>query len=255
MPFALASGGDCKIFYDRAVENLTLNCRVLDWLAWAPGLDSKEKWISWCRSGKTIEEALQTFSSLNESPIILDPPMTFLPLGLRKKLSGLTKISLWLAHHILVTYNQQGTVSTVFASRHGESEFTVSLLNEISKQLPLSPMSFSRSVHNTASGIFGIAEKNRAASTAVAAGHQTFEMGALQAVASLVRTDKVLYIMADDTIPSEFLPYLNEPWGKYGVAFLLGKGGLNDKFTIQKEVEVPTALSTLRGLIKTTEVI
>jgi len=230
-------------------SQLSFRCELLDWLAWAPEMETKQQWKDWALANQNVATK-RSWPNI-DAPLLasIEPSTTFLPLKLRKKLSGLTKISLWLAHHILSSNPQPGHISTVFASRHGESSFTVDLLNEICAALPLSPMAFSRSVHNTASGIFGIAQNNTASSTAIAAMHNTFEMGLLQAVSSLQFEERILYVMVDDSIPEDFAPYVNELWGKYGVALLLGRSSGEGEILVKHCEGVPTAVATLTGIV------
>ncbi len=202
------------------------------WFAWAPGLDSQDKWLNWYINGS---------QPLTQDGT--DPSMEFLPVEMRKRLSSLTKISLWLAFNILSKQELSSTY-TVFASRHGESRFTIELLQQIFKKETLSPMAFSRSVHNTSSGIFGIAAGNSAASTSISACENTFSMGMLQASIALTRYEQVLYVMADDKLHSDFVQYVNEPWGKYGTAFLLRSG--KEQFLLKEDPLLPPSVLFLQ---------
>lgn len=193
----------------------TLPVHIISWYAWTPRLSSREAWIEWIKQHPAPTEELFGGESV--------PATDFLPLSMRKKLSPVTKVSLYVAHHCLDPNSRKST-PTIFASRHGESSVTVELLESIARNEPVGPMSFSRSVHNTASGLFGMAEQNVAPSTAVSASENTFRMGLLEAALQLHEEGlgaKRLFIYADERIPAPFQPYVHDVPATYGVAFLL----------------------------------
>lgn len=233
------SSTDCVIVsMGTELPSQYFQCQIERWLAWAPGLNSIELWEQWA---KDSDPRLPTEGE--------DPPVSFLPIAMRKKLSSVTKISLWLAHHILTPEERQN-IPTVFASRHGEGLLTVELLHEIRSGEPLSPMSFSRSVHNAASGLFGIANKNQAPSTAIAAMERSFEMGFLEAVMQLQKYDRVLFVMADEGLMKEFGQYLDESWGAYGVALLISRGVR--RYRVNTASPLPPAVGFLRECLLST---
>ena len=96
---------------------------------------------------------------------------------------------------------------TVFASAHGESEVTEQLLREIAQETALSPMGFSLSVHNAASGVFSIATGNKAPASAIAANEDTFIMGLCEAALMLSQQghERILYVCSDDRVPDVFM--------------------------------------------------
>ena len=97
-------------------------------------------------------------------------------------------------------------VRTIFASRHGEANGTIPILQDIMEKSPVSPAKFSLSVHNSASGIYSISANNRTASTAVAAKLDTFEMGFVEAASALAtgRVQKMLVVYSDAPLKPPF---------------------------------------------------
>lgn len=156
------------------------------------------KWSAW------IPEPVCTLSS---------PPVQFLPISLRKRLSDLTKMSLWVANKCLPL-----DCESVFASRHGEAHLTVELLNQIVTGSELSAQGFARSVHNFSSGLFTIAAKSTTPTTALAAGKDTFKAGLIE---SALKRKPVLFVMADEALPDQFVPYIEEEPANYALAFYM----------------------------------
>src|ERR1043166_10061890 len=94
------------------------------------------------------------------------PPLGFIEPQLRRRLSLLDRIALHVAHACV---KQGEAVRVVFASRHGELARSAELLAQLAAGAIASPMAFSLSVLNAAPGLYGIARKDRSASTALSA--------------------------------------------------------------------------------------
>ena len=123
-----------------------IDFNIINWSAWAPGLENKEDWTNWASGQKS-------FSNDQE----LSPTIDFIPSIQRRRLSLLTKMSLKTAFECSKTY---GNFESVFASRYGEIGQTLKLLKSINQKEDLSPAGFSLSVHNTAAGINSVINKN-----------------------------------------------------------------------------------------------
>ena len=75
------------------------------------------------------------------------------------------------------------SVLTVFTSAMGDIQITDYMCRTLATENPmLSPTKFHNSVHNAASGYWAIGAENRLASTAIAAGENSFGAGLLEAV-------------------------------------------------------------------------
>lgn len=128
---------------------------------------------------------------------------------------GTSRITRMLAE--VATQAAQGAELTktpiIFASAWGEIETMIDLLNQIVDGAEgLSPLRFKNSVHNAASGLLSIASKNRAFSTAIAAGTETVECGLLEAFSALETHPEVILAVGDDRLP-EPLDRLSEYQG------------------------------------------
>ncbi len=97
------------------------------------------------------------------------------------------------------------SVQSVFASRHGALERTVELLSNLAKDEPLSPTSFSLSVHNSTVGLFSIARSDRAAATAMAAGADSLGLALLEGAMQIAEgAERVLVCYADHKLPAPY---------------------------------------------------
>lgn len=105
----------------------------------------------------------------------------------------------------LVLEDQQDAL-VVFASRYGDAERSVGILQEIAANEPISPMQFSLSVHNAIAGVLSIGWKNTEMQSVISAGAQTFEMGITEAYSlSLAFPQKgILLVYADFPLPEIF---------------------------------------------------
>jgi hypothetical protein len=183
------------------------------WSAWAPGCEGAQAWREWC--------ALP-------GPIARDgrPEASFLPALLRRRCTPLTRIMLTVAFDCC-SEAERAHVGSVFASRHGNINESIELLERLAQQLPLSPTRFSHSVHNAQAGLFSIAAGNRCASSSIAAEEDTFACGYLEALTFLERAPEssVLLVMADVPLAAAFAGLVDEPAASYGLALHLATRG------------------------------
>ncbi len=189
----------------------SLDASLLAW-AYAPQGALFESWPA---------EAGRRLDSLVSGGLNLD----FVPATLRRRCSAFSKVTLAVAHAAAQSVEEHGPFPTVFASAHGESDITAALLRELGEELPLSPMGFSLSVHNAASGLYSIATGNRGPATALAAGDRTFLMGLCDAFLTLCQgsEERVLYVCSDERVADIFLPAQNVQPQPYAVALMLGR--------------------------------
>lgn len=235
----------------------SLKIKIINWSAWSPALQSRQAWIDWATSEELIFSELPTNGAKTLAKIFEGssaPDLSFVPIALRKKLSLITKSSLYVAQHCL-NFDQAGSflkeTPAIFCSRHGESQVTAELLTSIAKSEPLSPMGFSRSVHNTASGLFGIINQNHAPVSAIAAGAKTFEMGLFEAASQLSsdsESPRRLLVYAEERVPDDFHPYLDEELSVYAVGFLIERA--DRVMELRSDLEFPKPIAFLREVIK-----
>ncbi|MFJ3045528.1 beta-ketoacyl synthase chain length factor [Herbaspirillum chlorophenolicum] len=170
--------------------------------AWVPGIDSAKAWQRW------INGDLSAAGS-GEPAVKSMPPM------LRRRASLAGKFALEAAYAALPLDDDD--LPVVFASRHGECARSVELLQELAAGTPLSPTSFSLSVHNANAGLFSIARHARGNGIAVSAGQSTVEHAVIEACGLLADgAPRVLLVMADGPLPAAFHSFRDcreEPFG------------------------------------------
>lgn len=151
------------------------------------------------------------------------PDLGFVPPLLRRRLSGLAGSALAVAGKCL---DERRGIPVVLASRHGELARTAAILADLADRQPPSPTAFSLSVHNSATGLLGLLRRDRAASTAIAAGELTLAMGLLEAVVQAADADGMaLLIHAEERPPSPYAEILPASTGGFALAMLVTVGG------------------------------
>ena len=211
-----------------------LKSSLLGWAAWAPGVSTPEEWQAWAAGTRAIADAPDS------------PPVDFIPAMQRRRLSRLSRLSLAAAY---ACAGENNHLPTVFASRHGEIHRTLGLLNDVVQSEPLSPMAFSLSVHNTASGLYSIATGNTAPSTAIAAGLDTLPMAIIEAVGQLQRHDEVMVVYAEEPLPAEYSQFAsNDNSALLGLALRLGKPGTGRDWQMQSSSSTNTTTASSSGL-------
>ncbi len=195
-----------------------IDLSIEKWCAWAPGVEKRQDWEAWARGECNIMEQGT-------------PDVTFVAPMLRRRLSQLSRMALYVANGCL---EPQQSVATVFCSRHGELHRTVELLQSIAEQELLSPMGFSLSVPNTGSGLYSISRKDTSVSTVLSAGIDSFEQSFLEAAAVIKNEEekKVLLVCCDMPLPSIFSRFKDKTECLYGLAILLSGTGSGDKFNL-----------------------
>ena len=147
-------------------------------------------------SNTSISSHIDRWITVDEST----KDISFLQRQYRRRLSTTTQLALTAYHHCNPDLSP---CQTVFASRYGEYKRTFGILNDIISGEGASPAAFSVSVHNTPSGITGIATNNPAPSTTVAANAATVEAGFLEAAMQRVEGDSqdIIFIFVDEPLP------------------------------------------------------
>lgn len=144
----------------------------------------------------------------NEDQRVL-PPAMILPQRARGRASLLTRALAEVYGQLKDQAEAEGTVlgeiPTIYSSSYGEMATTHELLDQIGEDLRLSPIRFQSSVHNTASGQISLATKNRAFSTAIAAGPESFAMALFEAQAWLSCHGGELFVLVGDEGVPEIL--------------------------------------------------
>ena len=110
------------------------------WAAWAPGLVEPAAWEAWL----TKPHAL---------PAEGTPALTEMPAMMRRRVDRLGRIALQASYQAHV---DAPDAPVLFASRYGDLGRSVELLTQLARSEPLSPTSFSLSVHNAIGALYSI---------------------------------------------------------------------------------------------------
>jgi len=157
------------------------------WAAWAPGLSNQDSWKTWLARPHPLP---------NEGT----PPLSEMPAMMRRRVERLGRIALQAA------YTCQGDAPpspVIFASRYGDLHRSVELLGQLARATPLSPTSFSLSVHNAIGALYSIARGDTSSYSAVAAGPETVEAAFTEACTLLAEGAKdVLVVVYDEPVPA-----------------------------------------------------
>lgn len=183
--------------------------RVCNWSAWSPGLEDPVAWRQWASNPRELSGEGR-------------PRADFLPAMLRRRCGTLARILLTAAFGCCEDV-EISELGSVFASRHGNINESIDLLQRLAEDKPLSPTRFSHTVHNAQAGLFSIASANRQPSSSVAAQQDSFACGYLEALTLLERYPQrqVLLVMGDVPLAPDFASMVDEPAGSYGLALRL----------------------------------
>ena len=190
-----------------------LSFKLQAWNALAPGLENSSDWNHW------LEQPSPLSSELHKVPLRQIPPM------LRRRFTELGRCAAGAALPLLEGIEG---VPGIFASRHGDTPLTLSLLEGIAEGEPMSPTGFSLAVHNAVSGLLSIARKDVSEVTAIAAVDNLIPHALLEAVTQLQNSERVLCLIYDVPLPELYQPYTScEPF-PFALAMLLSRSeGVN----------------------------
>lgn len=178
---------------------------ILNWHAYVP------KASPLLQNHKDLAAVLSDATELDTSMI---------PAMIKRRCSQASKIALSVTIQAMA---QHEIDSGVFCSQHGELTNTMALFDQIQQRETLSPMRFSQSVHNTASGLFSICQKFNGFITSITAREQTFLAGVIEALTWLqVNPEKTLLLtIFDEAIVPYYQNYNLQYHDEYGIALLL----------------------------------
>ena len=214
-----------------------MHFRIDQWRAWAPGLDSTDDWLAWSKAPSRLDDSGE------------QPDVSFLPALQRRRLSRLARMAMHVAWPLA---EQHGALPLIFASRHGETPRTLSILQDLAVNEPLSPTQFSLSVHNAIIGQWSILRGDTSEMTAMAAEGDGLEAAVLEAAALLAEgAPAVLLMIAEETQPALYAPFIDDVPFPYALALLLVPG---DDWSLQlrpnsaPRTPWPHPLSLIQGL-------
>ncbi|GAB0152257.1 beta-ketoacyl synthase chain length factor [Marinobacterium sp. BA1] len=185
-----------------------LSFKLQAWNALAPGLEDSSDWSRW------LEQPVSLPAELHKVALKQIPPM------LRRRFTELGRCAAGAALPLLEDVDG---VPGVFASRHGDTPLTLSLLEGIAGDEPMSPTGFSLAVHNAVSGLLSIARKDVSEVTAIASVENLIPHALLEAVTQLQNSESVLCLIYDVPLPELYQPYTScEPF-PFALAMLLSR--------------------------------
>lgn len=192
------------------------------WSAFSPDRKERGEWASWALDQSPA-------SAVSAGPY--KPDLPGVPPMLRRRLSAMGKAALWCAGQVLEANTGPEPVTSIFCSQHGEVSRTVALLQDLAVHSPLSPASFSLSVHNAIGGIHSIAEDVEHPITAIAAGPDSPFAALLEAWSQLKfrqregeRFERALCVIYDAPLPADVADPDNREGEVQAVALLISCG-------------------------------
>ena len=152
------------------------------------------------------------------------PPAQGLPPAERRRATAAVKLALATGGEALAMAGRSAVdLRTVFAASSGDGPNCHALCEALaSEDRLISPTRFHNSVHNAASGYWGIATGSMAASAVLCAPHDgSFAAGLLEALVQLRTSDEEVLLLACDTEYPEPLRSARPIADGFGVALLL----------------------------------
>lgn len=179
------------------MRRITVKFTIKTWCAWQPGSGD----LAWCLSyanGKALSCELEK------------PQLSNIPPMQKRRLSKLARV----VFHVLdfcEELDEQGPI--IFSSVMGEIQRTQGILHSIATDSPVSPASFSLSVHNSISGLWSILHGNHAPMMALSPPSGS-PVGALAEAAGILaegRYSAVTVVFYEERYPAFYDPFLTGP--------------------------------------------
>jgi len=202
---------------------------IESWSAIAPSLRSEEAWKKW------LQQPWPLASEVEKVALPQVPPL------LRRRLNVLGKYAVAVSMDQLA---EQQQIVTVFASRHGDTELTLSLLKQIGRDEALSPTGFSLSVHNAVSGLLSIVRQDTLPSTAIAAMRGLVLQTLCEGISQLQQHPKVLCVITDIPLPDIYQSYCEGQDFPYALAFIMSREG-TQPFTLVQQPDTKIGESSI----------
>ncbi len=211
-----------------------ITLKLESWSALAPGMEDTDAWKTW-------------FDNTYIEPSDNDPiQIKQVPALLRRRFTTLGKFAAKVTFNLMD--GQQG-LSTIFASRHGDTPLTLSLLQDIGRGEPLSPTSFSLAVHNAVGGLLSIARQDVAPITAIASTENLVLSTLHEAVAQLEVYQQVLCVIYDVPLPDIYQRFSQSLPFPVAVAFIVSRDEkTNTAIGFEREVTLKSSHTSEQGV-------
>lgn len=182
---------------------------IKQWNAYTLGCSSPKSWECYL-AGKELP--------LDREEI----DVSFLPALQRRRLTSLAKMVFHVAWPL---GRSDGPQPLVFSSRHGDNIKNLALLVDVANKEPLSPASFSLSVHNAITGLWSIYRQQTAEMIAIAARRDSLETAVIEACLLLNQGhSSVLVVVAEDSQPEFYQPWIDDVPYPYALALEIAPG-------------------------------
>lgn len=113
----------------------------------------------------------------------------------------------------------------IFISRHGEIERSYKILDNINRNIDISPTDFAMSVHNAAAGLLTITAQKTLPLTSIAAGQDGFSQGMIEAqIMFHGGAKRILLIDFDGLLPDIYHSQISTHHLAYATGFILTPG-------------------------------
>ena len=164
--------------------------------SWAPGLPSGLDWLAW-QQGRQLPEGS-------------DPPdLSHIKPMQRRRLSLSARAAFAVGYECLQKATVASEVVCVFSNAYGPTPMTANMLENIARAEPISPTSFSISVHNAIAGQFSIAHGITAPSSTIAPGRDGVGGAFIEAMGWLNKNDatEVLLCFYEEPLDPRLKPF------------------------------------------------
>lgn len=188
------------------------------WAAIAPGIGSQEEWRRWLQDPRPIDAPIGKID------------LAAVPAMLRRRFNTLGKFAMGSALPLLEGID---AIPSLFATRHGDTELTFSLLENLGRDEPVSPTRFSLAVHNAVGGLFTIVRRDVSEVNVISAMGGLVLQTMFEALGQLQERERMLCVIYDVPLPEFYRRHQGEedlPFA-YAIAMILSRES-GERFTL-----------------------
>ena len=187
--------------------------------AWAPGIAAAAEWDEWARGEREIQSGSK------------GPEIAFTDTMFRRRLSQISKMTIQVVHDLLPVDED---TKMIFLSFRGElaKQYTVNRM--LIEDHALMPAAFSLSVFNAPIALASMALGLKGGYTALYPGNNSFATGLAAAQAMLLSEmkDQLVFVYADEEIPSEYANIFSDKFAPFAFGFLLNRSAGPDAIAL-----------------------
>lgn len=160
---------------------------------WAPGLESKDDWLSWADGKKRIEQSAAS------------PQLEFTSPLFRRRLSQLSRMTVKVVHDAL-EMTERKDIKQSFISLRGEIARQLSMQKNLISEGDVLPAAFSLSVFNAPIALASIACGLKGGYSAIFPAKGSFHDGLVTALSPILGggEEEILLVYGDEQVPAEY---------------------------------------------------